>query len=110
MYPGATINHVEVTNGTSEANYILALTLLRAGDVVALQVPNYSSSGACRAASAPRSSASSSSAWSGTWEVDWDAFERAVTPKTRFVYITNPNNPTGGGALAQGDEADSRAH
>ncbi len=41
MYPGATINHVEVTNGTSEANYILALTLLRAGDVVALQVPNY---------------------------------------------------------------------
>ena len=41
MYPGATINHVEVTNGTSEANYILALTLMRAGDVVALQVPNY---------------------------------------------------------------------
>ena len=95
MYPGATINHVEVTNGTSEANYILALTLLRAGDVVALQVPNY-----LQLWGVPRSLGAAVERFElarvdGTWEVDWDAFERAVTPKTRFVYITNPNNPTG---------------
>ena len=29
------------------------------------------------------------------WEPDWDEFERAVTPKTRLVYLSNPNNPTG---------------
>ena len=41
LYPGATADHVEVTNGTSEANYIVALTEVRTGDVVAMQVPNY---------------------------------------------------------------------
>src|SRR3954467_6275332 len=41
LYPGATIDQVEVTNGTSEANYLVALSQLRAGDVVAMQVPNY---------------------------------------------------------------------
>src|ERR1051326_130537 len=34
-YPGATVDHLEVTNGTSEANYLLALALVRAGDEVA---------------------------------------------------------------------------
>src|SRR6476469_4993705 len=95
MYPGATINHVEVTNGTSEANYILALTLLRAGDVVALQVPNY-----LQLWGVPRSLGATVERFElarvdGSWEVDWEAFEREVTPRTRFVYITNPNNPTG---------------
>ena len=95
MYPGATINHVEVTNGTSEANYILALTLLRAGDVVALEVPNY-----LQLWGVPRSLGATVETFTldnvdGAWEVDWEAFERAVTPKTRFVYVTNPNNPTG---------------
>src|SRR3954466_7324404 len=28
-------------------------------------------------------------------EPDWDAFERAVTDKTRLLYLSNPNNPTG---------------
>src|SRR5688572_19138583 len=41
LYPGATIDQIEVTNGTSEANYIVALSQVEPGDVVALQVPNY---------------------------------------------------------------------
>ena len=40
-YPGATVDQIEVTNGTSEANYLVALTLLSAGDEVAFEVPNY---------------------------------------------------------------------
>ncbi len=47
-YPGATPDHVEVTNGTSEANFIIALT-----------------------------------------------FEQAVNERTRLLYLSNPNNPTG---------------
>lgn len=95
LYPGSTINHIEVTNGTSEANYILALTLIRAGDVVALQIPNY-----LQLWGVPRSLGATVERFElervdGTWEIDWKAFEHAVTPKTRFVYITNPNNPTG---------------
>jgi hypothetical protein len=41
IYPGASADHVEVTNGTSEANYLLALALLRPDDEVAFQAPNY---------------------------------------------------------------------
>jgi hypothetical protein len=94
LYPGATADHIEVTNGTSEANYIVALAEVRAGDVVAMQVPNYMQMwGVARSLGAEvrpfrlRTEAS--------WEPDWDEFERAVTEKTRLLYLSNPNNPTG---------------
>src|SRR5277367_2460298 len=91
LYPGATPDHIEVTNGTSEANYLLALALLRAGDEVALQVPNYMQFGglpqSCGARLRPfhlRMDAD--------WEPDWEEFESAVNPRTRLVYVSNPNN------------------
>ena len=94
LYPGSTVDHIEVTNGTSEANYIIALSQIEPGDIVAMQVPNYMQMwGVARGLGAEvrrfglRSEAS--------WEPDWDEFERAVTPKTRLLYLSNPNNPTG---------------
>ncbi|HET7550524.1 MAG TPA: aminotransferase class I/II-fold pyridoxal phosphate-dependent enzyme [Gemmatimonadaceae bacterium] len=96
LYPGATADHIEVTNGTSEANYLLALSQLRQGDRFALEVPNYMQLwGVPRSVGAdvdvfhlrPRDGA--------RWELDWEEFERAVRPGTKLVYITNPNNPTG---------------
>jgi cystathionine beta-lyase len=27
------------------------------------------------------------------WEIDWDALEKAVTPKTRIFFLCNPHNP-----------------
>src|SRR5262245_19559655 len=41
QYPGASTDQIEVTNGTSEANLLVAMSLLHPGDEVALQVPNY---------------------------------------------------------------------
>jgi aspartate/methionine/tyrosine aminotransferase len=29
------------------------------------------------------------------WEPDWEEFDAAVTPRTRLLYLSNPNNPTG---------------
>src|SRR5262249_22209847 len=94
IYPGAAIDQIEVTNGTSEANYLIALSTLRPGDVVAMQVPNYMQMwGVSRSLGAEvrtfrlRTDAG--------WEPDWDEFERAVTPTTRLLYLSNPNNPTG---------------
>ena len=40
LYPGADIEQIEVTNGTSEANYLVALSQLRPGDEVAMEAPN----------------------------------------------------------------------
>ena len=94
LYPGATADHVEVTNGTSEANYLIALSQLRPGDVVAMQVPNY-----MQMPGVARSLGAEVRAFrlhtDRGCEPDWDEFERAVTPETRLVYISNPNNPTG---------------
>jgi hypothetical protein len=94
QYPGATPDHLEVTNGTSEANYLLALTLLRPGDHVALQVPNYMQYGGI-----PQSFGAVVNPFrlqlDRGWEPDWEEFERAVNSKTRLVYVSNPNNPTG---------------
>src|SRR5215471_1831508 len=94
VYTGATPEHIEVTNGTSEANYLLALALLREGDEVAFQVPNYMQYGGV-----PKSLGAKVNTFrlriDRDWEPDWDEFEDAVTSKTRLVYISNPHNPTG---------------
>jgi len=94
QYPGAAPEQIEVTNGTSEANYLLALTLLREGDEVAFQVPNY-----MQLWGVPQSVGAKVNPFQlridRGWEPDWEQFERAVTPRTRLVYVSNPNNPTG---------------
>ena len=94
IYPGASVDHIEVTNGTSEANYLLALALLREGDEVALEVPNYMQYGGV-----PRSMGAKMNHFhlriDADWEPDWEEFERAVNPRTRLVYLSNPNNPIG---------------
>ena len=93
-YPGASADHIEVTNGTSEANYLLSLALLRPGDEVAFEVPNYMQLGGV-----PESLGATVKPFrlriDQDWEPDWEEFERAVTPKTRLVYLSHPNNPTG---------------
>jgi len=41
LYRGATRDHVQVTNGGSEANYITTWNLVEPGDEVVMMVPNY---------------------------------------------------------------------
>jgi aspartate/methionine/tyrosine aminotransferase len=93
-YPGATVDHVEVTNGTSEANFLVALSQLRSGDRVAMELPNY-----MQLPGVVRSLGAAVDAFrleqSAAWEPDWSEFEQAVTPSTRLLYLSNPNNPTG---------------
>ena len=94
IYPGTTAEDFEVTNGTSEANYLVALSLLQDGDEMALEVPNY-----MQLWGVPRSLGAKINTFrlrqDENWEPDWEEFERAVNVKTRLVYLSNPNNPTG---------------
>ena len=48
--------------------------------------------------SAPKNSARASTGvpfvlHDGAWTIDWDALERAVTPRTKLFYLCNPHNP-----------------
>jgi aspartate/methionine/tyrosine aminotransferase len=98
LYPGATVDHVQVTNGGSEANCLAIWHLLDRGDEAVLMVPNYmQAQGLARGLGAlvkPWPLACDTTG-SPRWRVDLDALARLVTPKTRLILICNPNNPTG---------------
>src|SRR5690606_29993819 len=89
-----TVDNIEVTNGTSEANYILALSQLRQGDQFALQIPNY-----LQLLAVPQSLGPEVNTFrlrrDRRWEPDREECENAVNEKTRMLYISHPNNPTG---------------
>src|SRR4051794_30762843 len=41
IYPGTDVDHIEVTNGGSEANFITTFNLVEPGDEIVMLVPNY---------------------------------------------------------------------
>ena len=97
QYPGATADHVEVTNGGSEANFITLWHLLERGDEMVMMTPNYmQASGIAKAFGARvRQWPLRVSADRSRWEPDLDTLDQLVGPATRIVFICNPNNPTG---------------
>jgi len=97
MYPDATADHVQVTNGGSEANCIALWYLLDRGDEVVLMVPNYQQAqGLIRGFGAMvRPWPLVYDATVSRWRPNLDALDRLVTAKTKLILICNPNNPTG---------------
>jgi aspartate/methionine/tyrosine aminotransferase len=106
MYPGSGPEHIEVTNGGSEANCIVLWHLVERGDEVVMMVPNYMQGrGIARALGArvhPWPLAGGEA--SGRWRPDLEALEALVTASTKLILICNPNNPTG--ARFTADELD----
>ena len=97
MYSGATPDHVQVTNGGSEANYIATWNLVEPGDEIVLMVPNYMQTwGLARAFGGVIREWPLVRGGSPTrWRVDCDALESLVSPRTKLIIVCNPNNPTG---------------
>ena len=97
MYPGATADHVEVTNGGSEANFVTMWHLVEPGDEVVSMVPNYGQTlGLAEAfGGVLKPWPLRLSADGKRWHVDIDDLRRLVTGKTRLIILCNPNNPTG---------------
>lgn len=97
LYPGATADHIEVTNGGSEANCISLLHLLQPGDEAVMMVPNYMQvwglGRALGAAVRPWPLVPDENA--RRWRVDLDTLAEMVTERTKIIMICNPNNPTG---------------
>jgi aspartate/methionine/tyrosine aminotransferase len=99
MYPGATHEHVQVTNGGSEANCVLLMHLVQPGDEIVFMTPNYmQASGLARALGAtvrPWRLREAGSGDDARWRPDLGELEGLVNARTRAILLCNPNNPTG---------------
>jgi aspartate/methionine/tyrosine aminotransferase len=103
MYPGATRDHVQVTNGGSEANCVLLMRLVEPGDEIVFMTPNYmQASGLARALGATvrpwrlhEMAAADQGDATMRWAPDLDELQRLISAKTRAILLCNPNNPTG---------------
>jgi aspartate/methionine/tyrosine aminotransferase len=98
----ATPDHVQVTNGGSEANLITLLRLVQPSDNVVVMMPNYMQVGPLA-----RSLGATVTHWrlvedmgsppaAPRWRPDMDRLRDSVTDTTRAILVCNPNNPTGG--------------
>jgi hypothetical protein len=94
LYPGAQAENALITCGCAEANFLVAWSLLAAGDEVIVIQPNYMQiSGvvqACGATVRP--------VWLREelgWAPDLDELRRMISPRTKLIAVCNPNNPTG---------------
>jgi len=96
-YGGATVDHLLVTTGSSEANYVAVQVLVEPGDEVVAVVPNYLQVGlAARGLGAVvRDVPLVPGPDESTWSLDWEAFQAAVGERTKLIYLSHPNNPTG---------------
>src|SRR5262245_23588819 len=99
IYPGATAEHVQVTNGGSEANCVLLMRLVEPGDEIVFMTPNYmQAAGLSRALGAvvrPWRLRETGEGDNARWTTDVGELRHLVTPRTKAILLCNPNNPTG---------------
>lgn len=104
-YPGASASNVSVMAGGAEANYTILWSLLEPADRAAVMVPNYMQGWGIAKAYADADRFALRLVGTGTgrrWGLDIDDLDRCVTPATKLILVTNPNNPTGA-VLSEGE-------
>ena len=94
LYTGATADNVLVTIGASEANTLVAATLLQSGDNMIRFRPTYEqlSGNAVNLGFEVRTVDMMESE---AWALDTDSLKQQTDKDTRIIHVVNPNNPTG---------------
>ena len=94
QYPGLSSEQVIVTSGASEANFAIIAALMSPGDHCVVELPNYTSM-----YEVPKSLGCDVSLlklrFEDKFKPDIAELESLITPKTKLVSLTHPNNPTG---------------
>lgn len=101
-YARGDAEHILVTTGAIEANFLLFNQLLEPGDHVIAPYPAYQ-----QLYTVPQAIGADVSLWKvgpeSGYRYDLDAFERLLTPRTKLVIVNTPHNPTG--AMLSPDDA-----
>ena len=91
---GARPEEVLVTVGAAEANAIAVAAILDAGDHAVVMEPGYRQVRGCAENAGAAVDAFPLDPARG-WRPDLAALDAAMTPRTRLLAVTNPNNPVG---------------
>jgi len=93
FHPGATSDHVVITNGSCEANFVSTWELCGDGGEIVFMEPNYFQIHGL----ADNFGATVKDWWlrEDDWQLDPDRLDELVGPDTRMIVVTSPNNPTG---------------
>ncbi len=95
LYPGAGVDDVLVTNGSSEANFVVLWSFLDRDVEVAIMLPNYMQAWGV----AKTLQAKVLPVWlkekEGRWVFDIGKLRKSVSKRTKLIAVCNPNNPTG---------------
>jgi aspartate/methionine/tyrosine aminotransferase len=89
-----TADDVLITAGAAEANYLAFMQLMSPGDQVVTETPGWPQIEVLARAHGTPVKLVKRQEDQG-WAFPMDAFSEAVTDKTRLIFLTNPNNPTG---------------
>jgi aspartate/methionine/tyrosine aminotransferase len=93
-YPRLSADQFLVTGGAAEALFVVAATVLKPGDHIVVEHPNYPSN-----YEVPRSLGCHVDAlalqFDSQFELDLDKLAALVTPRTKLISLTYPHNPTG---------------
>ncbi len=89
-----TARDVLITAGAAEANYLAIMQLLQPGDEIVIETPGWPQAEVLARAIGARIVKVTRREQDG-WRLPMDAVQDAVTDKTRMIFISNPNNPTG---------------
>lgn len=88
-------NQIIVTTGGSEAILFAIMSCLDAGDEIIIPEPFYANYNGFATSAGIKVVPIPSSIEDGFALPPIDAFEKAITPRTKAIMICNPNNPTG---------------
>jgi aspartate/methionine/tyrosine aminotransferase len=94
LYPGASPDHVTVTVGSAEANFVACWALFARAKRVTVLAPTYMQIWGL----AQNFGATVTPCWldpARGWEPDLERVAPAIPPGTDVVVVTDPNNPTG---------------
>jgi aspartate aminotransferase len=95
LVPVASDDDVIVTNGGTHAIFAAMQALLEPGDEVIVPDPEWPPTMAIVIAAGGKPVPVPLHE-SRRWRWDLDEFERAITPRTKLLYVNSPNNPAGG--------------
>ena len=92
--PTCTLDHVLITAGTAEANFLAISNLVGKDDEMIVDVPGWPQPlvlGKAIGATVKKLKRRENDGWM----FDFDQLEDLVTEKTKLIFLCNPNNPTG---------------